>query len=127
MGPTMDHQIIRSLFKITAEAARILKTDPYFAAKLAEMTPRISPNRIGKHGQLQEWMDDRDDPNNKHRHVSHLWGAYPGTDITSRDTAFFDAARQSLINPAAFWLGGRWAAGPWVQPELKRWRMRGSS
>jgi alpha-L-fucosidase 2 len=117
MGPTMDHQIIRSLFKITIEASQILKTDKDFAAKLAEMTPRISPNRIGKHGQLQEWMDDRDDPNNKHRHVSHLWGAYPGTDITSRDTAFFNAARQSLIHrgdAATGWSMG-WKINLWAR------------
>jgi alpha-L-fucosidase 2 len=81
------------------------------------MTPRISPNRIGKHGQLQEWMDDRDDPNNKHRHVSHLWGAYPGTDITSRDTAFFNAARQSLIHrgdAATGWSMG-WKINLWAR------------
>jgi alpha-L-fucosidase 2 len=117
MGPTMDHQIIRSLFKINVEAAGILDTDKDFAAKLAEMTPRISPNRIGKHGQLQEWMTDRDDPNNKHRHVSHLWGAYPGTDITSRDTAFFNAARQSLIHrgdAATGWSMG-WKINLWAR------------
>jgi alpha-L-fucosidase 2 len=117
MGPTMDHQIIRSLFQITVEAARILKTDNEFADKLAAMTPRISPNRVGKHGQLQEWMDDRDDPNNKHRHVSHLWGVYPGTDITSRDTAFFNAARQSLIHrgdAATGWSMG-WKINLWAR------------
>jgi alpha-L-fucosidase 2 len=117
MGPTMDHQIIRSLFKITVEAAGILKTDKDFAAKLAEMAPRISPNRIGKHGQLQEWMTDRDDPNNKHRHVSHLWGAYPGTDITSRDTTFFNAARQSLVHrgdAATGWSMG-WKINLWAR------------
>jgi len=117
MGPTMDHQIIRSLFKITIEAADILKTDKDFAAKLAEITPRISPNRIGKHGQLQEWMEDIDDPKNKHRHVSHLWGVHPGTDITSRDTAFFKAARQSLIHrgdAATGWSMG-WKINLWAR------------
>jgi alpha-L-fucosidase 2 len=117
MGPTMDHQIIRSLFKINVEAAEILKNDKDFAAKLAGMIPRISPNRIGKHGQLQEWMTDRDDPNNKHRHVSHLWGAYPGTDITSRDTAFFNAARQSLVHrgdAATGWSMG-WKINLWAR------------
>jgi alpha-L-fucosidase 2 len=117
MGPSMDHQIIRSLFKITTEAAGILKTDKEFAAKLAEMTPRISPNRIGKHGQLQEWMEDRDDPNNKHRHVSHLWAVYPGTDITSRDVDFFKAARQSLLHrgdEATGWSMG-WKINLWAR------------
>jgi alpha-L-fucosidase 2 len=117
MGPSMDHQIIRSLFRITAEAADLLKTDKEFVAKLSEMTPRISPNRIGKYGQLQEWMDDRDDPNNKHRHVSHLWAVYPGTDITSRDTDFFKAARQSLIHrgdAATGWSMG-WKINLWAR------------
>jgi len=117
MGPTMDHQIIRSLFKMTIEAADILKTDKEFAAKLAEMTPRISPNRIGKHGQLQEWMEDIDNPKNKHRHVSHLWGVHPGADITSRDTGFFKAARQSLIHrgdAATGWSMG-WKINLWAR------------
>lgn len=117
MGPSMDHQIIRSLFKITIDAAGILNTDKEFAAKLAGITPRISPNRIGKHGQLQEWMDDRDDPNNKHRHVSHLWAVYPGTDITSRDQDFFKAARQSLIHrgdEATGWSMG-WKINLWAR------------
>ena len=117
MGPSMDHQIIRSLFKITVEAATSLGTDKEFTAKLKGMIPRISPNRIGKHGQLQEWMDDRDDPNNKHRHVSHLWAVYPGTDITSRDEGLFKAARQSLIHrgdAATGWSMG-WKINLWAR------------
>ncbi len=117
MGPTMDHQIIRSLFRITVDASRILETDKEFAAKLSDMIPRISPNHIGKHGQLQEWMDDRDDPNNKHRHVSHLWAVYPGTDITSRDADFFKAARQSLVHrgdAATGWSMG-WKINLWAR------------
>jgi alpha-L-fucosidase 2 len=117
MGPSMDHQIIRSLFKLTVEAAAVLKTDPELAAKLAEMTPRISPNRIGKHGQLQEWMTDIDDPKNTHRHVSHLWAIYPGDDITSRDSDLFKAARQSLIyrgDAATGWSMG-WKINLWAR------------
>jgi len=97
MGPTMDHQIIRALFAACAEAARLLRTDADFAAKLDMLRSRIAPNQIGRHGQLQEWLDDIDDPNNKHRHVSHLWGVYPGSEITWRTTDLFNAARQSLI------------------------------
>jgi Glycosyl hydrolases family 2, sugar binding domain. len=96
-GPTMDHQIIRELFTNTAAASAILKTDQAFAKTLQEKIPQIAPNKIGKHGQLQEWMQDVDDPNNKHRHISHLWGVYPGTDITWKDSAMMKAARQSLI------------------------------
>lgn len=97
MGPTMDHQIIRTLFAACAEAARLLRTDADFAGRLDMLRTRIAPNQIGRHRQLQEWLDDIDDPNNKHRHVSHLWGVYPGAEITWRTTNLFNAARQSLI------------------------------
>jgi alpha-L-fucosidase 2 len=97
-GPTMDHQIIRSLFNACIEASEILDTDKEFSAKLKEMLPRIAPNKIGKHGQLQEWMEDRDSPRNKHRHVSHLWGVHPGNEINWEETPeMMKAARQSLI------------------------------
>jgi alpha-L-fucosidase 2 len=96
MGPTMDHQLIRDLFANTAEAARILETDEAFATELDETRARIAPNRIGKHGQLQEWLEDVDDPDNKHRHVSHLWGVFPGSEITPATPDLFEAAKQSL-------------------------------
>lgn len=97
-GPTMDHQIIRDLFANTIAAAQVLKRDTEFAAKLAELRPQIAPDQVGKHGQLQEWLEDRDDPKNTHRHVSHLWGLYPGSEITRRETpALFAAAKQSLL------------------------------
>lgn len=81
MAPTMDHQIIRELFSNTIEAAEILQTDPDFIAMLKEKREGIAPNLIGKHGQLQEWLIDMDDPENQHRHVSHLWGLHPGSEI----------------------------------------------
>ncbi len=97
MGPTMDHQIIRELFANTAEAARVLGVDAEFAGKLDTMRSRIAPNQIGKHGQLQEWLEDKDDPKNDHRHVSHLWGLFPGEEITPETPELFNAARQSLV------------------------------
>ena len=97
-GPTMDHQIIRDLFANTAEAARILGVDADLAARLLEMRQQIAPNQIGKHGQLQEWLEDKDNPEEQHRHVSHLWGLYPGWEITPRGTPdLMKAARQSLL------------------------------
>ncbi len=97
MGPTMDHQIIRYLFATTAAAARTLGTDEEFARKLDTMRERIAPNQIGKHGQLQEWLEDIDEPNNEHRHVSHLWGLFPGEEITPETPELFKAAKQSLL------------------------------
>ena len=81
MGPTMDHQVIRNLFANTIEAAGILGVDEDFAEMLKSKREKIVPNQIGKHGQLQEWLEDKDDPNEKHRHVSHLWGLHPGDEI----------------------------------------------
>lgn len=97
-GPTMDHEIIRALFRIVIEASETLKTDVEFAQKLKEMIPQILPYQIGKHGQLQEWKEDQDDPNEHHRHVSHLWAVYPGNELNPVETPkFFDAAKQSLM------------------------------
>ena len=81
-GPTMDRQIIRDLFKNCIAAAKVLHTDEEFAKVLEEKYKQIAPNQIGKYGQLQEWLEDKDDTADTHRHVSHLWGVYPGTDIT---------------------------------------------
>lgn len=96
-GPTMDHQIIRALFNITIEAATILGEDEDFAEQLKTMIPKIAPNQIGKHGQLQEWLEDKDDPESHHRHVSHLWAVHPWNDINYEDTPeLMEAAKQSL-------------------------------
>jgi alpha-L-fucosidase 2 len=97
LGPTMDHQIIRNLFANTSAAARILDADADFARQLDELSERIAPNKIGRLGQLQEWLEDVDDPQNRHRHVSHLWGVYPGDEITSETPDFLAAAAKSLL------------------------------
>ena len=97
-GPTMDHQIIRALFANTAAAARALGVDAEFAARLDDLRKQIAPAQVGKYGQLQEWLEDMDDPKDTHRHVSHLWGVFPGSAITPRGTPqLCDAAKQSLI------------------------------
>jgi alpha-L-fucosidase 2 len=82
----MDHQIIRSLFGHVIEASEILGVDEDLRSALVDMRARIAPNKIGRHGQLQEWLEDVDDPNNRHRHVSHLWALHPGDEITPRTT-----------------------------------------
>lgn len=97
MGPTMDHQIIRELLRNAAEAAEVLDVDADLRKQFRATAKRIAPNQIGKHGQLQEWLEDKDDPNNKHRHVSHLWGLHPGSEITPETPELFEAAKQSLL------------------------------
>lgn len=96
LGPTMDHQIIRNLFSNTIQAAEVLGVDKDFCSELARLRERIAPNQIGRHGQLQEWLEDKDDPANRHRHVSHLWGLFPGDEITPDTPELFAAAKRSL-------------------------------
>ncbi len=95
MGPTMDHQLIRSLMRYTAEAAAVLEVDDDFAATLRKTADRIAPNEIGSAGQLKEWRY-KENPRNTHRHVSHLWGLHPGEEITPDTPDLFEAARKTL-------------------------------
>lgn len=97
-GVTMDNQLVFELFSHVIRAAAILNTDAALAAQLHAARKRLPPMQIGQHGQLQEWMQDLDDPEDKHRHVSHLFGLYPGDQISPyRTPELFMAARQSLI------------------------------
>jgi alpha-L-fucosidase 2 len=118
MGPTMDRQIVRSLFGEVIAAARILNADADLRRQLTTLRKQIAPNQIGQYGQLQEWMEDKDDPKNDHRHVSHLWGVYPGWEITPYGTPdLFQAARQSLIfrgDAATGWSMG-WKINLWAR------------
>jgi len=96
-GPSMDHQIIRSLLAATVRASEVLDVDADLRAELVRVRKRIAPDHIGKHGQLQEWLEDKDNPRNHHRHVSHLWALHPGSEITPEGTPdLFRAARTSL-------------------------------
>lgn len=85
MGPTMDHQIIRTLLQDTTRAAKVLGVDEDLQQQWTETAKRIAPNQIGSQGQLKEWFY-KEDPNTTHRHVSHLWGLHPGLEINPRRT-----------------------------------------
>jgi alpha-L-fucosidase 2 len=95
-GPTMDNQLVRALMECTIAAARILKTDDDFVAEAQKVLAQLPPNQVGKFGQLQEWLDDEDEPGNNHRHMSPLWALYPGADITPADGKVWDATKQLL-------------------------------
>ena len=91
-GPTMDMHIIRDVFGAFGEAAALLKSDSALAAEVRSARARLAPNQIGKHGQLQEWLEDWDDLEPQHRHLSPLWGLYPGSEITPEHTPALAAA-----------------------------------
>ena len=95
MGPTMDQQILRDLFASAIEAARALGVDRGSAGAAGQRRARrLAPIQIGSAGQLQEWLEDWDmqAPEMHHRHVSHLYGLFPGHDIDVRRTPELAAA-----------------------------------
>lgn len=116
-GTAMDTELTASLFATVARAARILGIDTTLAAHYTERARRLAPLHIGRWGQLQEWDDDWDDPHDEHRHVSHLYGLYPGNLISARRTPeLASAARTSLIHrgdPSTGWSMG-WKVCLWA-------------
>ncbi|MFV3131618.1 glycosyl hydrolase family 95 catalytic domain-containing protein [Niveispirillum sp. KHB5.9] len=98
-GPAMDQQILRDLFDNCVKAAEILGLDPEFRAQAAKTRARLAPDKTGRVGQLQEWVEDWDMqvPEIHHRHVSHLYAVYPSGQIDVFDTPELAvAARKSL-------------------------------
>lgn len=96
-GATMDNQMIHDLFSNTLEAANLLKETTTFTDSLKNILTNLAPMQIGRWGQLQEWMDDWDSPSDKHRHTSHLWGLYPGRQITYYQyPELINAAKETL-------------------------------
>lgn len=96
-GATMDNQMMADLFGNTIEAAALMGEKGAFVDTLKNIKSRLAPMKIGSWGQLQEWFEDWDDPKDNHRHVSHLWGMYPGRQITADGTPdLFKAVRTSL-------------------------------
>lgn len=96
-GASMDHQMAWDLLNNCAQACEVLGIDNEFHQQAESVRDRICPPMIGKWGQLQEWKEDVDDPNDKHRHVSHLYALYPGNQISIDKTPeLAQAARVSL-------------------------------
>lgn len=96
-GVTYDQEIIYDLFTNTIEAAEALDQDQEFRDHIIALRDSLLKPKIGHWGQLQEWETDRDDPEDNHRHVSHLFALHPGRQITVATTpALAEAARVSL-------------------------------
>jgi alpha-L-fucosidase 2 len=97
MGPTVDQQIVRYLFGSVIEASRILKTDDGFRNELNDKRSRLAPTRIGSDGRVMEWLEEYEEPEATHRHVSHLWALYPGDEITTDQTPELAAASRKTL------------------------------
>ena len=118
-GCTMDTQIVRDALSSTLQASEILGLDEAgYRAKLQETLAKLPPMAVGQYGQLQEWIEDGDDPNDQHRHISHLYGLYPSDQITpTRTPELFEAARNTLIqrgDRATGWSLG-WKTNFWAR------------
>lgn len=98
VAPTMDMQILRQLFDNCMEAAHVLDTDHADIDEWSQIRARLAPNQIGMNGQLQEWIDDLDSsaPEIAHRHMSPLYGLFPGHEITASDPRMMAAARRLM-------------------------------
>jgi alpha-L-fucosidase 2 len=98
-GVTMTNQIVFELFSTTIKAAEVLKKDAAFIDTLKQIRSRLAPMHIGQYGQLQEWLDDIDDPKDNHRHISHLYGLFPSNQISPyRTPKLYSAAKTTLIH-----------------------------
>ncbi len=96
-GTAMDHQIAWDILNNTVKAAEILEIENEDIEALKQVKDKIAPPQIGKWGQLQEWMEDLDDPDDKHRHVSHMYAIYPGNQISLENSPnLANAAKVSL-------------------------------
>lgn len=99
MATTMDIAITRQLFESCLRAASALGINDAFTKQVKLTLDKLYPYHIGKHGQLQEWFKDWDDPEDKHRHLSHLFGLHPGNQISLvRTPELAAAAKQSLLH-----------------------------
>ena len=110
-GVAMDNQMVYDVLKNTAEAARILSAEAAvtdgspsvynesaFADELDALRAQLTPYMIGKYGQVQEWQEDWDRENNSHRHLSHIWGAYPGNQVSPYTNAtIYQGVHKSLV------------------------------
>lgn len=97
-GVTFEQELIWDLFTSTIEASKILGVDASFRTLLSAKRGYLLLPKIGKWGQLQEWMSDLDNPEDHHRHVSHLFAVHPGRQITVRETPFLAQAAKGSLN-----------------------------
>ena len=117
-GCTMDNQIVAELFENTLQACRILDCEAAYCDTLRMALNRLPPMQIGRHRQLQEWLDDLDDPKDQHRHISHAYGLYPANQISPyRQPLLFEAVKNTLLqrgDEATGWSIG-WKINLWAR------------
>lgn len=117
-GTTMDNQLVFDMLTKTIRAAKLLRVDDKLVVEMQSALAKLPPMKIGQHHQLQEWMQDLDDPTDDHRHVSHLYGLYPSNQISPyRNPELFQGAKNTLIqrgDPSTGW-SMNWKINLWAR------------
>ena len=117
-GSTIDMEILHDLFGYVAEAATVLGVDEDFRTRALQARERLAPLQIGKNGDLQEWLEDWGQREKSHRHISHLYGLFPGQQISALKTpAFAEASRRVLEQRGLEGNGwsSAWKAAAWAR------------
>ncbi|MGO4708437.1 glycoside hydrolase N-terminal domain-containing protein [Chryseobacterium sp. 2TAF14] len=97
-GTTMDNQLVFDVFNNFINASKILNEDKNLSDEIKTALLKLPPMQIGQHAQLQEWLKDMDRTNDKHRHISHLYGLFPSGQISPfRNPDLTEAAKNSMI------------------------------
>ena len=123
MSPAMDTQIVAALLRRCLAAAEALGERGPFEEEVAAALPRLPAMRVGRHGQLQEWLEDYDEWEPGHRHLSHLFAVFPGDGITeASDPALFAAARVALERRLAHARGQCGWSRAWAMALAARFR-----
>lgn len=107
MGPTMDIEIVRELFERTIQTSEVLGVEEAFRSQVKAAMDKLPPFKIGKRGNLQEWQEDYEDEAPGHRHISHLWALFPGTQISPEHTPELAKAAQTTLETRLAHGGGQ--------------------
>lgn len=117
-GCTMDNQIVFDVLSNALEASKILNAPVSYQDSLKSMLDRLAPMQIGKYNQLQEWLEDMDNPKDHHRHISHVYGLFPSNQVSPYShPLLFQAARNTLLqrgDEATGWSIG-WKINLWAR------------
>jgi len=111
-GASYDQQLLVNLFSDCIEASIVLRKDEEFRQTLRELLPKLTPQKINSYGMIQEWPENLDDPNNKHRHLSHLIALYPGRDFSPLTTPKLSVASEKQMT-ARLHQGGAGDGAQW--------------
>ena len=114
LSPTMEIEIIGGLLRFYVEAENILNIDPEMKKEAEKVLLKMPPIKIGKHGNIQEWMQDYDEVEIGHRHISHLFALYPGWEITPDTPELFEAAKKTVERRMSYGGGHTGWSAAWI-------------